>query len=39
MGSQYELALLVASELVVLEMMRMTRTGFDDMRRRHANIQ
>ena len=39
MGSQYELALLVASELVVLEIMRMTRTCFDDMRRRHANIQ
>lgn len=39
MGSQYELALLVATELVVLELMRMTRTDFDAMRGRHANIQ
>jgi 6-phospho-3-hexuloisomerase len=39
MGSQYELALLVATELVVLDIMRMTRTDFAAMRRRHANIQ
>lgn len=39
MGSRYEIALRVTIELVVLELMRMARTDFGAMRRRHANIQ
>jgi hypothetical protein len=39
MGSQYEIALLVRTELVALELMRTTRRDFDAMQMRHANIQ
>jgi 6-phospho-3-hexuloisomerase len=38
MGSQYELALAVFCELVVLEAMRMRGLGFADLRARHANL-
>lgn len=38
MGSQYELALLVLSELVVLELMRRRGLDFAALRARHANI-
>ena len=35
---QYELALAVFCELVVLEAMRMRGLGFADLRARHANL-
>lgn len=38
MGSQYELALLVLSELVVIEIMRRRGLDFQALRARHANI-
>ncbi|MBM3628552.1 MAG: 6-phospho-3-hexuloisomerase [Alphaproteobacteria bacterium] len=38
MGSQYELALAVFFEIVVLEVMRMRGLGFADLRARHANL-
>lgn len=38
MGSQYELALAVLCELVVLEAMRMRGLGFAELRARHANL-
>jgi 6-phospho-3-hexuloisomerase len=38
MGSQYELALLVLSELVVVELMRRRGLDFSALRARHANI-
>jgi len=38
MGSQYELALTLLCELVVLALMREKGLGFADLRARHANI-
>lgn len=38
MGSQYELALAVLGELVVLEVIRLRGLRFADLRARHANL-
>jgi len=38
MGSQYELALFVVCELIVLELSRKLGVDFAAMRNRHANL-